>query len=230
MVIPPLEEPVEGEEKGEDPHGLDEEEVQPGPSELYDHVSKDHHPYFSSCLSCVRARGRTPARRLRYTRGTSSIGADFTSLGTLNLLVVMVFATGFIPGVVCGDNNETTARKLNGILKEGGLTGRQLDFYSDGEPALHALFRTASRLDGCPFTGITFQTSAAAGSQSNGKIERANQTLKSLVATNLVLLETRLGKRVALESPIVPFGVDYSLGHTTFTMFLKDHSVLPLTD
>ena len=114
-------------------------------------------------------------------------------------------------------NSEANARALNRSLKEGGLTGptgRQLELHSDGEPGLLALFRTASRMENCPVTGMNFNTFAPERSQANRRVERAHQTVKELTAANLFFVETQISRRIPLESSIVPFAVEFAFGHT----------------
>lgn len=206
--LPGLDEPV-GDSDG-DPL-VEEPEPDTTGVELYEHIAKGHQPYLSNCMSCVRACGRSPARRLRNTHGPSAVGADFTFLGSLKILVMVVFCSGFLSAfVVSPVNSESNARAVNRALREGGLTGRQLDLHSDGEPTLLALFRTASRMENCPVTGVNFSTFAPERSQANGRVERANQTVKELTAANLFFVESQISRRIPLESSLVPFAVEFA--------------------
>ena len=205
--LPGLDEPVESSEE------RDVEEAEPEASgvELYSHVAHGHQPYLSTCMSCVRACGRAPARRLRHAHGPSSIGADFTFMGSLKILVIVVFCTGFLSAFVMDPvNSESNARSVNRALKEGGLTGRHVELNSDGEATLLALFRTATSLENSPVTGLSYSTFAPERSQANGRVERANQSVKELTAANLFFLEAQIGRRVPLESPLVGYAIDYA--------------------
>ena len=204
-----MERPADG--AGAAEQGVDELEPDATGVELYNHVAQGHQPYLSSCLSCVRACGRAPARRLKHAHGPSAIGADFTFMGSLKILVIVVFCTGFLSAFSMDPlNSEANARSVTKALREGGLTGRHAELNSDGEATLLALFRTATRLDTSPLTGLSYSTFAPERSQANGRVERANQTVKELTAANLFFLEAQIGRRIPLESPLVGFAIDYA--------------------
>ena len=65
-------------------------------------------------------------------------------------------------------------------------------------------------MENCPVTGMNFNTFAPERSQANGRVERANQTVKELTAANLFFVETQISRRIPLESSIVPFAVEFA--------------------
>ena len=99
---------IEADEPGE--AEFEPEELEQSPADLYEHWSKGHQPYMSNCMSCVRALGKIPARRLQLRGSSGCIGADFTFLGPLKLLTIVAFAAGFLGGLVMSPNSESNTR------------------------------------------------------------------------------------------------------------------------
>ena len=152
---------------------------------LYVHAAQGHVPYLATCQSCVRSAGRIPAKRLKPRRGRNQLAADFAFVGTAKILVMLVVATGMLAAAVLSEvDRDSQVRVVNKMMKETGLTGRSVELLSDGEPALHALFRAAARQENTPVLGLVFQTSAAQRHQQNGIAERAVQTFKNVLASN----------------------------------------------
>ena len=188
--LPPVGEDLD--DDNDDPP-VEETELELGPQGLYDHVARGHQPYLSTCMACVRAQGRIPAKRLKLRRSRSVVGADFAFLKGLRFLVLVVAATGMIFGRVMDQfDSDKNARYVNQALKEIGLTGLQVELVSDGEDALLALFRSAARLPTFPGAGLHFATVGAGRHQSNGLAENSVKVLKSLASTHLLFLEARL--------------------------------------
>lgn len=100
IPLPGLDEDLEGQEDGEgDDLPLEECELELGPEGWYDHISRGHQPYLSSCLACARAQGKIPARRLRLgSRSRSVVNSDFGFRGGIRFLIMMVAATGMNDG------------------------------------------------------------------------------------------------------------------------------------
>ena len=106
---------------------------------------------------------------------------------------------------------------LNQALREVGLTGRFICLSCDGESLVAQSFRAASRLEAFPCTGIEFRVSAPGRSQSNGRAERAIQSVKASFAANLFALEEQIQCRVPLESDLAKYVLRYAC--RTFNMF-----------
>lgn len=218
--LPGLDEPLEDEDEeteGSGPVPDEPDEVDLGPSDWYTHVSRGHIPFMTSCSSCARAAGRAPARRLKLRRTRSQLGADFAYFGTtVKFLVVCVFATGMLGIVPMTSDSDSDARGLNRVMKEIGMTGRYLELITDDEPAVQAMFRSACKLKETPVVGVHYRP--AARSQGNGICERAVNTLKQLIASNVLFLESRLSRRIPMESTLIAHLMRYS--YRTHNMFL----------
>ena len=218
--LPELNEPVDGDEDGEEGSESipdEPEEVDLGPSDWYTHVSQGHIPFMTSCSSCARAAGRAPARRLKLKRTRSQVGADFAFFGaTVKFLVLCVFATGMLGIVPISSDSDVNARSLNRVMKEIGMTGRYLEFITDAEAAVQAMFRSACKLKETLVVGVHYRPRAR--SQGNGICERAVKTLKQLIASNVLFLETRLCRRIPMESTLIAHLMRYA--YRTHNMFL----------
>ena len=63
---------------------------------LRDHVCRGHQPYLSNCASCVCARGRIPARRVKLPQKEYKvIGLDFLFFGKLRVLLLVHTASRY---------------------------------------------------------------------------------------------------------------------------------------
>ena len=201
IPLPGLDEPIEEDDPNENP-SEDPEEITLGPNHLYDHVAHGHIPFVGSRLSCTRAAGRAPARRLKNRVSRSQVGADFGFFGqSVRFLVVIVLATGMVGCLPMTVDSDRNARGLNNILKEVGMTGRNIELVTDGEATVQALFRSACKLSETPVAGLHFRPTAR--SQGNGVAERAIGIIKQLVGANVLFLESRLFRRIPLESTLV---------------------------
>ena len=92
-----VEKPVDS-AAGVGPIDLDPEEVAiPLTSQaLRDHVCRGHQPYLSNCASCVCARGRIPARRVKLPQKEYKvIGLDFLFFGKLRVLLLVHTASRY---------------------------------------------------------------------------------------------------------------------------------------
>ena len=182
----------------------DEQEPDLNEVDLFHHLSRGHTPYLSSCQACVRSAGRLPARRLKSRRNRNAVASDFCFLGQVKWLVLLVVQTGMILSMQMHPTNyDANIRQLNRLLKEAGLTGKQMELVSDSEAALQSLFRNAVKAEGSPVTGLSSFPTAPGRSQQNGLAERAVQTFKRLIGSNIFSLEQQLGIRIPLESELL---------------------------
>lgn len=213
--VPPVKAP---EEDPADPDSEGDPELELGPGSAFDHLKKGHQPYLATCLPCARACGRLPARKLKQPAGKTHVGADFMFVGGMRVLVLVVFFTGMLMAVPWSDvDRESSQRKLNQALRELGLTGKFICLSCDGESLVAQSFRAASRLEAFPCTGIEFRVSAPGRSQSNGRAERAIQSVKVSFAANLFSLEEQIQCRVPLESDLAKYALRYAC--RTFNLF-----------
>ena len=215
LDVPHVEAPAED---PADPDSEEDPELELGPGSAFEHLRKGHQPYLSTCLPCARACGRLPARKLKQPAGKTRVGADFMFVGAMRVLVLVVFFTGMLMAVPWSDvDREACQRTLNQALREVGLTGRFICLSCDGESLVAQSFRAASRLEAFPCTGIEFRVSAPRRSQSNGRAERAIQSVKASFAANLFSLEEQIQCRVPLESDLAKYVLRYAC--RTFNMF-----------
>ena len=177
---------------------------------LYEHLAQGHVPYANVCEACTRARGRAPARRLKHSKGPYEIACDFTFLGPLKIFVAVVLYTSMVGTVVWSENDETNIRGINSCFREMGLVGKTVEATIDGENLLESVLKRAARLENAAISGMSVETTPPNRSQANGKAERFCGMIKHVTASNLLFLEKQIGKRIALESKIVPFAVRYS--------------------
>ena len=202
-------EPRRDEEMGGEECDGEIEEVALEGDPLYKHIAQGHVPHVSSCESCSRAAGRIPARRLKFGRSRCCLGADYGYFGKVRFLCVVVYATGMLLASVMTADSDRNARTLNQMLRELGVTGKNIELVSDGESGIFSLFRAAGRLNTSPVIGTQFTPAPPGRSQSNGRAERAIGIIKERTAANILFLEGRLGRRIPLESPIVEYLLPY---------------------
>ena len=123
---------------------------------------------------------------------------------------MVVLYTGMIAACVMdSSDHDRNVRQVNSMWKELGMTGRSLEATVDNEGSLQSLFRAAARQQNTPVTAVSFPQLPPDRHQANGRAERAVQTVKRGVAANLLFLESRLRKKVALESPLLKYLVPY---------------------
>ena len=153
--------------------------------DLTAHLANGLFPLSSACRSCMRARGRIPACRLKHKRGAYEVAMDFGFLGLCRFLVLIVPLTGILGAFVMSSDEDANVRTLNNWFRECGLTGKELDCTLDGENKLKSLVQRAVRAENSPVTGAVFGKSPPGGHQGNGKAERAIETVKQGVGSNL---------------------------------------------
>ena len=140
-------------------------ESQLGPRNLYEHVTRGHVPYLSTCQAYVRSSGKFPAHKLKHGRAKNLVATDFAYCGRLKFLVIMVAHTGMLlAGVMDGMDRDAHLRMV-------GMTGKEICLSSDGEPALLSLFRSAARLEASPLSGLVVASNAPNRLQQNGLAE-----------------------------------------------------------
>ena len=184
------------------------DELELGPQSMFQHLAQGHTPFLSSCLACTRAASRKPARRLHSTRSRSQVGADFGFFSTgAKFLVVLALATGMLGTVWMSPDADVNTRSLNRVLREIGMTGRDVELVSDGEPAVTALFRNAAKMPETPVTSVHFRP--VARSQANGSTEKAVSIVKQHVAAHVLFLESKYEKRIPLESPLMAYLLNF---------------------
>ena len=177
--------------------------------DLTAHLANGHFPFSSACRSCMRARGRIPARRLKHKRGAYEVAMDFGFLGLCRFLVLIVPLTGILGAFVMSSDEDANVRTLNNWFRECGLTGKELDCTLDGENKLKSLVQRAVRAENSPVTGAVFGKSPPGRHQGNGRAERAIETVKQGVGSNLLFLEDQIQTRVDYTSPLMSYLIPF---------------------
>lgn len=205
--LPPLDHEFTDEEGVPDFEFSDDLELSDQP--LYDHLSQGHQPFLSSCPSCSRSSGRIPARKVQHKKGPYEVALDITFIGTLKILVAVVFCTSMMGAFCMTGEVDRDARMLNGWFKEFGLSGQVAEVTLDGERKLEGLVRTTMKLENHTLSQIVLKPTPPGRSQANGKVERFHGLLKNAFGANLMHVESQVRRRIPLESPLVPFLVPY---------------------
>ena len=177
---------------------------------LFSHVSCGHVPYLSSCDSCCRARGKIPARRISRGPEPSMFGADYTYFGPLKVLTLVAFMTQMCMVVIMTENADSNARAINRAWSELGLSGRAVSCKLDGEQELAATLRRAARLENSSVTALNLELTPPDRHQANGKVERWHGLIKHTAASNVLYVESRIGQKIALESPLAGHVLTYT--------------------
>ena len=197
--LPPFgEEPVDEAVSGDAELGEVDVELQ-----KYEHLARGHQPYLSSCSTCARAKGKIPARKLVHKRGAYEVASDYGFLGTVRFFVMIVLCTGMIGTFVMDTDMDKNVRSLNNVFREVGLVGKSLEVTLDGEGHLRGLFQRAVRQTNCPVSGVSFVPTPPGRHQTNGKAERAIETIKSGLGANLLFLEERIQRKIPFTSELI---------------------------
>ena len=218
--LPPFgEEPVDEAVSGDAELGEVDVELQ-----KYEHLARGHQPYLSSCSTCARAKGKIPARKLVHKRGAYEVASDYGFLGTVRFFVMIVLCTGMIGTFVMDTDMDKNVRSLNNVFREVGLVGKSLEVTLDGEGHLRGLFQRAVRQTNCPVSGVSFVPTPPGRHQTNGKAERAIETIKSGLGANLLFLEERIQRKIPFTSELIRHLLPY-VGRT-HNMFHLARTVL----
>ena len=186
---------------------------------LFEHECRGHWPYDKGCDSCVQARGRTPARRLRE-KGQSScdLAGDIMFIGGKHwkILVLLMIQTGMVGMVVLGGDREADVKSTVSVLNEIGVGGLSLEVATDNEPYLTNLMHRALRESIC--RSFHWRNISENRPQAKG-IERAVCIMKEGMFSTWLALESHCGVRLALESPLLGYLVGYT--YRTYNVFCE---------
>ena len=106
-------------------------------------------------------------------------------------------------------DEDANVRTLNNWFRECGLTGKEVDCTLDGENKLKSLVQRAVRAENSPVTGAVFGKSPPGRHEGNGRAERAIETVKQGVGSNLLFLEDQIQTRVDYTSPLVSYLIPF---------------------
>ena len=104
-------------------------------------------------------------------------------------------------------DEDVNVHTLNNWFRECGLTGN--DCTLDGENKLKSLLQRAVRAENSPVTGAVFGKSPPGRHQGDGRAERAIETIKQGVGSNLLFLEDQIQARVGYSSPLMSYLIPY---------------------
>lgn len=165
-----------------------------------------HLPFRSWCSHCVRGRGRAADHRaVKEERGVGEIHVDYGFVGsaesdTKTILVAKHLQTKSLLAMVVpmkGMSHEFPAKRIRALSRELGLMSADVIFKGDQEPALQDL-REVGRVR-APARSI-LEESPVGSSQSNGRAERAVQSISGQLRVMKDALQTMLGIPVDPQS------------------------------
>ena len=189
----------------------------PSQAEVDEH-ELTHIPYRNWCAVCVRCRGKDLDHRksVDEDRGVSEYAFDYCFPGDefgYKLVVLagrervtgMYFATA-VP--TKGSIGRFAVDKAIDYVRELGDQEGRILVKTDQEPAIKTWLNDmiAARPDGRTIV----EESPVQSSGSNGRAERAVQTLEGQIRILLLSLERRLGQRVDAKEPIVSYMPEYA--------------------
>ncbi len=220
-----------------DPEGA-ECKVSPDPgeptvSQIEDHRACGHWPFRSWCPECIRGRGgceqhrrRTEARAicvfsfdyLHLDEAGNVIRREDMTAETVVALTILVAndskGKACFAHVVPQKGIDAEHYAVDVLMKDVAWLGyTHVSLRSDNEPAIlkllqHAL--TEARYTVHDLEQVLEEHPNTYDSSGNGQIEATVKQLTGILRTNKLDLETRINKKVPLESPVIPWLVEYA--------------------
>ena len=197
----------------------------PSPADVTKH-NLNHLPYRAWCPHCLAARRANSSHRLRRRGSERSIPlfcSDYCFVKQhyeeqLTVLVGKLYPSYavFASGCDAKGPDDPVTHRLADFLKASGVS--KMVYKSDQEPALKATIeqalkqvgRTGIEKEGDDFLQLVPEYSAVGESPSNGRAERAIQTIEDMIRTYLHALEHRIGKKVDTQWPVVRWLVEHA--------------------
>ena len=189
----------------------------PSEQEVQDH-ELTHIPYSYWCHICVRCKGKDMDHRtaVEGERSVSEYALDYCFPGDefgFKLVVLagrekvmgMYFATA---KPTKGSIGRFAVDKVLDFVDELGDRGARIIVKSDQEPAIKTLIKDVveAREEGRTIV----EESPVRSSGSNGRAERAVQTLEGHIRVLLLGLESRLGRSIDAKEPVVTYMPEYA--------------------
>ena len=185
-----------------------------------------HLPYRNWCPHCLASRRPNSAHRSSKTSSERSIPvfvADYFFVrkpneDLLTGLAGKLYPSGNFFASVCdvkGPDDPVTER-LAEFLKDSGIT--KLVYKSDQEPAIRAMLekaltsigRNGEARSGDEIVQLVPEASAVGESPSNGKAERAVQSIEDMTRTYLSALEGRIKFQIPTQHPVMRWLVEHA--------------------
>ena len=192
----------------------------PTEAEVEDH-ERTHLPYRNWCYHCIGGKGKDLDHRKEVTeeRGLSEYSFDYCFPGNefgfkLTVLVGRERERGMTMATVApmkGSSGRFAAEKIIEFMEECGDGGMDVIVKSDQEPAIAALMKDLVELRGdTAARRTTLEESPVKSSGSNGKVERAAQTVEGHIRVMKSAFEGRLKREVDAERRVVTFMAEYA--------------------
>ena len=194
---------------GVGPIDLDPEEVAiPLTSQaLRDHVCKGHQPYLSNCASCVCARGRIPARRVKLLQKEYKvIGLDFLFFGKLRVLLLVHTASRYTFAFPVQDPEsveQDVALTFGKFVREIGLQSGVVTLRCDNEAFLIKVCGILANKPQ-PCERILVEQVPGYRPQAKGNVERQVAVVKQAFWSNWLEVEAKLS--ISSQNEKLPLG------------------------
>ena len=194
---------------GVGPIDLDPEEVAiPLTSQaLRDHVCRGHQPYLSNCASCVCARGRIPARRVKLPQKEYKvIGLDFLFFGKLRVLLLVHTASRYTFAFPVQDPEsveQDVALTFGKFVREIGLQSGVVTLRCDNEAFLIKVCGILAKKPQ-PCERILVEQVPGYRPQAKGNVERQVAVVKQAFWSNWLEVEAKLSISSQIEK--LPLG------------------------
>ncbi len=206
---------------------------EPTASQVEDHRACGHWPYRSWCPECIRGRGGGEQHRRRTEAKSISVFAfdyllldpagnalkkeDMTAETEVGLKILVAHDSkgkACFAHVVPQKGIDADHYAVDVLLKDIRWLGyTRISLRSDNEPAIlklleHAL--TEARYTVEDMEQVLEEHPNAYDSSGNGQIEAVVKQVTGMLRTNKLDLERRLDKEIPLQSPVIPWLVEYA--------------------
>ena len=179
---------------------------------LRDHQCHGHQPYVSNCDSCLCARGRVPARRVKDSQKMSSVlGMDYLFFGKLRVLLIVHEMSRYLMAVPIQDEARTDPHAVEAIgkfVKEVGLQNRSITLRCDNENLLLAFGNHLSgKAKQLGVERVIVDQVPGYRPQAKGGVERQVAVVKQAFWANWLSVESEISRKGSVEEPLkLPLG------------------------
>ena len=179
---------------------------------LRDHQCHGHQPYVSNCDSCLCARGRVPARRVKDSQKMSSVlGLDYLFFGKLRVLLIVHELSRYLMAVPIQEEAATDPHAIEAIgkfIKEVGLQNRSITLRCDNENLLLAFGNHLSgKAKQLGVERVIVDQVPGYRPQAKGGVERQVAVVKQAFWANWLSVESEISRKGSEEEPLkLPLG------------------------
>ena len=214
-------------------HKVSPDPGEPTASQVEDHRACGHWPYRSWCPECISGRGGGEQHRRRTEAKSISVFAfdyllldesgnvvkkeDVTAETKLGLKILVAHDSkgkACFAHVVPQKGIDADHYAVDVLMKDVAWLGyTHISLRSDNEPAIlklleHAL--TEARYTVKDLEQVLEEHPNTYDSRGNGQIQAVVKQVAGMLRTNKLDLEKRLGKKIPLQSPVLPWLVEYA--------------------